>query len=50
MLRLTEATRIGVPIPEKGSYALNDIQEHTDTMAKRTNNDRQNIHIKLKIE
>jgi hypothetical protein len=29
MLKLTEATRIRVPIAEKGTYALNDIQEHT---------------------
>jgi hypothetical protein len=29
MLKLTEATRIRVPIVEKGTYALNDIQEHT---------------------
>ena len=29
MLKFTEATRIRVAIPEKGSYALNDIQEHT---------------------
>jgi hypothetical protein len=29
MFKLTEAARIRVPIAEKGTYALNDIQEHT---------------------
>ena len=29
MLKLTEATRIRVPVAEKETYALNDIQEHT---------------------